>query len=410
MTKLLSIVIITLLALYFILSVSIAEMTYQASPDKALKFRPNFAKALIKLNDNDLANSAPGFTGEGIKKRTQSLLKSEPLSASVFWQLGLIESINGKVNNGEYDRAKALLKMAQQRNPRTRASAIGQYDLGVLTSDFGLSVHQLDLLMRLDKSQVEKYMSIMLALAQNSATHDEIATIMVRNPAWAEKFMHALVVREGGRPVLSLKIIEAAAQSPQQLLSAESALQTLIDQLVSLKQYTQAKQIWRRLNLQENHHTGFVFDSNFIGLKAPRPFNWYLHHSEHGFAEFEPEKSLLVSSLGRKRVMLAQQLVILPQNREYNLRVDVDGQFRSRHGGFVIWLICTETGKNLAEINIDDMKNGQRELTKTFVLKDKECKAQHLQIFGKKAEYPSQVNLLIRKIEIDEVDGVGDEP
>jgi hypothetical protein len=189
----------------------------------------------------------------------------------------------------------------------------------------------------------------------------------------------------------------AARQRPSTTTFAQWQTRVL-QRLSEAGEVRRAYDLWLRFLGQTEAPASTIYDPDFKGLPGPPPFNWALHSSELGSAEFVAGEAIEVTYFGRGPAALARQLLLLRPG-QYTFEVQAEGQANGQ-GSKLVWRLgCQGLQSPLLSMPLEQVTYTPKRLSGRFSVPGG-CGAQWLELVGVPAEFPTAQSARVTGVQI----------
>ncbi|HEX2762680.1 MAG TPA: tetratricopeptide repeat protein [Allosphingosinicella sp.] len=314
---------------------------------------------------------------------------AEPLAWEPFFVAG-----RAAEQAGRYQDAMRLMEEARRRRPSyspARLLLMGYY---ARFARYDEALAEADAAMRLSSQARIAIVPVLADMIRYPGARPGLAAALAEDPVWREAFVAA--ARDKARPEdVAALLAELRRRRPAHGAGLEAAL--LVQTLVRSGRFAEGRAEWLKLvPPAERARAGLVFDGDFVGARAPAPFNWSFASGEGGRAEIaragggEPAH-LSVSYFGAQAAMLAEQTLVLTPGR-YLLSVGVKGD-RQQLSGEISWRVrCLPAGPELGALRLQQFRPAYVGERLAFAV-PAGCSAQKLVLAGAPGDLAQPVNV-----------------
>jgi len=307
-------------------------------------------------------------------ERITDAARKAPLDAEPF----VVRGVQAQVS-GDRRLSIAAFNAAALRDGRSIPARYFLAEQYLRSGDASNGLKEIALLARMIPHGVDNLGPYIAAYAKDPKTRPQLVALFRTNPGIELAALSALSA-DPSNADLVLELATPSNKTPE--WSAR-----LIETLVNAGQFEKARTIWANLAHVAATPGELVFDSSFQRADVPPPFNWALTSSAIGLAERQPGGRLHVIFYGQDDGVLAKQLLVIKPGH-YRLAMRVAGDLA--HARSLSWML-TCVG---ASIPVVSLELADRAPTADFDVAPN-CPGQSLQLAGKAADLPQQVDVTI---------------
>lgn len=335
------------------------------------------------------------LTGE-MQRQSKEGLSALPLAFEPFFV-----AARAAEQKGDLGRAIVLMEEARRRRlsfPAVRMQLMIYY---IKAERYPEALSEIDFILRRNPELRPALLPELTKLIADPRGREALATILAREPSWAEEFFAAAAARKLETAHARDLYDKIRALRPKGDLRMERQL--VLQTQASSGDYAGARQTWlAALPEAERAASRYMFDGAFRGVRAPRPFGWEFYDADAGRAE--PAKDggrtyLDVAYFGGRGVKLAEQTLALPPGR-YTLRLVA----RSPNGvqsGRIFWRVtCMSDGAQIGILDLSQANSNDRRLGAAFTVPASGCSGQGLALLAEPGDVATAVNLELSRMEI----------
>jgi len=367
-----------------VITTTLAGALFAAEPQLVADLT-GYARARASVIEKDLAGSS-NIPREDISSAVRQLLGRAPLSSSALALEGLAALRAGDA--ADADRAFAA---SFARNPRNEAARIWLAQRAIDRGDMALAIKLLDGLIAIGPERSEIYLEAMAQLASLPGGARAVATRLQSKPNWAAQLVSRL---NKTLPDLDL-LLELNQRTP-------ATQNEFMARVTKEAGPAAAFSYWRRLmpasEMPAAGGAGFSwpYDGELRNMPAPAPFNW---SRLSDLAEFVPGGGLDLTYLGRGRLALLEQTILLAPGR-YRLIAKLSGDARDNGGGFGWSVECQGNPQELGRVIARPLTSKSKSYAFEFVVPANDCVAQRLVLRGEPGEFPIRAHADLQSVAI----------
>ena len=365
-----------------------------------------FAIGFLLVSQLRFSSTAPGeeisglagmaLTAEHAKSRlVKSLGSDTPVNTAAIQALAVREPLDAlpyiamlpeALANSDHEAVQHLSTRILYRAPRNKLAWKARLTLAARQGDAEGAIAALDRLYLLDSPQRETYDGILADIGLSAQGRQAFLDAIAKRPTW-------------GRTT-SLKIM-AQSDDNDLLLALARAFpenqSTFLEKLTDQGNWAGAHFAFQSFVGPDARSTATApFDPSFLGLSAPRPFNW-LYNPTH--TRLEARGGLSASFPGRSRVWLARQAISLPPG-PHSLSAAMSGHM-SPEGGYFRWEVSCIDGSRIDYLNVKDLLPVRHTYTTSFSIPaDAPCDFQYLALFGMGGAFPTSARTIVHEVGI----------
>ena len=293
-----------------ILAYGMADASADANPDRALRWRPDSAHALLVAAERQAAEAS---VPEELAAARQSALRAigaKPLEIRAISVLGFLSQ-----RLGEEERAGQILEIAGGRNLRHWPTQAALINRGMAKGDFAGALRRTDALLRAYSGEGKQILPLLLASADNSASRPMLAEILARQPPWREWYLGELGTSSSEAAASLLALLRAGPTPP-----SLTEIRAYLNRLVRAGALTAAYLAWvQTLSSEQQLSLGLLNNGSFEQSPTEIPFDWTISRipgaaSEIGEAPGKAGKALMVDFANQRVAyrQVAQTLMLAP--------------------------------------------------------------------------------------------------
>jgi len=338
--------------------------------------RPYIAEA-TQLTTSEPPTASP----EKLIALAQDILRRAPLSASPF-----ILASDARVAEGDPDAARDLALVALQRDPRNARLQLQLANDAAQRGNLAEALNRLSVLMTIDARNGGAYLGSMARIAGVPDGPGLIERELAGAPRWGVRLVNLLTPHHPDLAFLSrlVRIFPEARDG-------------YVSRLVRERGARAAHAEWAgMLAAQDKSKVADTpFNPSFDPeLLASPPFNWRISKAS---AELNKKGGLYASYEGRGKVVLVEQLMILPAGT-YRLSVEASVSRRPKGGSLAWTLRCGAGPSDLTHLALTDTSYGRTDFQAAFEVPLTECDNQFLRLVGEPAEFTTGATAEIGKV------------
>lgn len=202
-----------------------------------------------------------------LQAREERALSANPMDARAVKNLAVLAEASGQT-----DRAKALTRLAGDRNLRDLGTQSALVQMMMADKDYRGALYRLDGLTRAREREADKMLPSLAAFASDKDQREALVEMLKTDPPWRSVFI-AYVTNGQFDVATAYQLIAALRQAGSPVTNQELGL--LVDRLVDRKDYDKAYFIWlNSLSEAELRRAGSVFDGEFNAELSNRIFDW----------------------------------------------------------------------------------------------------------------------------------------
>lgn len=311
----------------------------------------------------------------------QDILRRAPLSAAPF-----ILASDARAAEGDPDEARDLALVALQRDPRNARLQVQLANDAALRGNLAEALNHLSVLMRIDVRNGGAYLGSMARIAGASNGPGLIERELADTPRWGARLVNLLTPHHPDLAFLS-RLVRIFPEERDGYVS----------RLVRERGARAAHAEWAGMLAASDQSTAAdtPFNPTFDPeLAASPPFNWRVSKAS---AELNKNEGLYASYEGRGKVVLVEQLMILPAGT-YRLSVEASVSSRPRGGSLAWTLRCSAGPSDLIHLTLNDTSYGLTNFQAAFEVPLAGCDNQYLRLVGEPAEFTTGATAEIGKI------------
>lgn len=350
-----------------------AQRQAAGDPDAALAWRADYAPALSRKADSVLRRSLGAKDDATAADYARRALARSPLESEALTTLAFAAE-----RAGERERAEKLLEISAARNLRAPTPHLWLLREKLEEQDWRAFFFHADVLMR--KPPSVDIRPLVTSVAATPGASEALLERMVHRPPWRRAILSSLARVS---PPLALDLVTrlTAAKSPPN----EAEISAVVNGFVTTEGPEAGYLAWvLLLPEQARSQLGDVYNPGFDDISGPPPFGWELLNRGSNWAIMDSgpdgaHRALYVQFSGRRRQVLAAQLLLLPPGR-YRLVTRAYAEDAGR-GDQLQWRLGCGKRQGLAELPIPDEAYLWREVGAHFEV-PADCPAQSLQLVG----------------------------
>ena len=334
------------------------------------------------LTDGALLAIATGAArGQPVAPATRADLRrisaKAPLSPDPFLIEGAIAQTEGR-----NDDAERLFLEARARDPRSRGARYLLAERFFRTGRVTDALIEMQALVSLQQNGGQPLVPALVAYARTPGAVPQLKAFLRKYPR-VESAVLATLADDAANADLVLALATLPDPDPDWH-------GRLISSLTRSGEYARAHVIWARHG-GGRPDTG-LFNAAFEELPALPPFNWAFPDSGEGVAEPSGRGGLEILYYGRKKAVLANQLLLLRPGR-YRLGMVVEDA--SGEDGAIRWILrCAKEKTQLADLPLRQGSNAV-----DFQV-PASCEAQWLELRGYAGDLPRTSQLTVRGLQL----------
>jgi tetratricopeptide (TPR) repeat protein len=322
-------------------------------------------------------------------------LETSPLAFEPFFI-----AARGEEQIGRLDRAIADMEEARRRRPTYAPIRMQLLSYYTRANRFAPALEELDLLLRRNPDLRKPLLPQVAKLLGIPDGRKALAGLLAQNPEWRADFF-TVAAAQGVAPANARALLRTMQEAnPRGDFDLERGL--IFQSLAATGNYQEARQEWLNgFPAAERTKHSLLFDGNFSGAAAPRPFGWQLTDVQAGRAEIArngARRYLDISYFGGSDVVLAEQTLALSPGR-YTLRV-VASSSEPVEPGRLLWRVsCLPKNMDVARLDLGGAREGAATLSATFSIPSG-CTGQRLVLVGDAGERAGLVAARVERVEL----------
>lgn len=366
-------------------------------PALAARFAPAGGAALANLAQARIIASGGAVDPEARALIARSM-RSAPGSATPMMLAGLAASADGNAA-----RARTLMTIARDRDPRADIARYWLLDHHVRRGDYRAALAEVGPAMRLRPGTREAIVALIAALLDDPRGADAVRAALATDPDWRSDFFAA----RGGAGTDPLALLALLTHLPRARdpIAADIEQRAVLRAAVEQRHYLPAYRAWRRFVPPEYRSASNApYDPNFAGLPGPLPFNWTTGDSAAGEANFTPAPNLPEGSAmtlafhGAAQAVLTEQLVLAsPGPATLALRARMTGA--EPVGRIVARVRCAHDDMLLSETPLATVGTPIQLYSASFTIPPR-CEAVRLQFAGEPGERFGEVRVQVTGVDL----------
>jgi tetratricopeptide (TPR) repeat protein len=365
--------------------ITIASAVSERNPDLAAQLSPFSPSALISIAMGQVGAAAAsgGDVPEGTLEMLRFASQAAPLEPEPFLVNGVIAERKGDVN-----RAQSLLRIAQQREPRSAAALYLLADLEIRQNRILEALHHLALLSRIMPDASVQLVPALASYARAPGARQGFEVVLRSNPQLRSPLLSALSNDpDNAELILHLAGPELLSTAPD----SQAWKSRLIDGLINSGDLGHAYEVWRVFAGLPSNFSALLFNGEFKTLEAPPPFNWVFDTGIAGIAEPANGK-LEVLFYGNVEQSLAKQLLLLKPGT-YQFEALANG---NPINGSLAWILTCRTDREvIMELPV---KAGA---TEVHISVPEGCDSQSLELRGHAQDFPRNSEVQIGPVRLE---------
>jgi len=373
-----------------------------------------------------LSKHIPLNTNDELKQLSVDLRKPDKFveNSSITINLKVLEALNQNPSSGlpytakglkylyqgDYEKAKTLLKVAQSRNPRSDNAAAYLFSIYLTQADYHLALEQLDILFRINPTRSKQYSEWVSGIFSLPDGKTAVYKSLKNQPKWAHRF----ILNEIQNPKNLTSTVELVIYWSK-YYKIQKRFDFLSNNLAKKLRGTNNLQLLRKLKTRviDNNHSKntIIYNDNFLPQGISGELGWSYIPSSRTYAEPNVKGGLDVRYTGQKEVVLASQLFWLPV-LEHNLlevRYDINREFYDSI--FKVKVSCYEPNKLILTINLTmtDQKNSDSLTNDAVSIASEEfeniteCKAYNIELVASPSQFVRDAKVHIKSISITNI-------
>ncbi|MDO9472261.1 MAG: hypothetical protein Q7J28_04340 [Caulobacter sp.] len=304
-----------------IIAVAQARSLAQGTPEEALAWRPDDARALGYRAEQEFTDAAAsGRPPEAARVFARQALNANPLEVRALRVLAWVAA-----DEGDDRRARRLMSLAASRSQRDVSSHLWMFHDRLKARDFPAAFAHGDALMRHPATFREAAVLMTSAAGADGAAARALGERLQTGPAWREIVVQELAASQ--RPDVTLSILLAIKDAGSPLTATESAV--VATRLFREGSPQEAYLAWVLLLPPSGYEAlGNVYNGDFDGPPSAGPFAWTLNRRAADIAPGSGRSgqalSARVTSSGEQS-LARQTLVLAPGTYRLGLDARLDG-------------------------------------------------------------------------------------
>lgn len=265
------------------------------------------AKHFIKDNNfADIANARVVDVPQQALWLTSGSLLLEPTAASSLSLIALHAD-----NNGNTDKARALMRLASELTRRDAASNLWLIEDYAKSGSNSKALEHYDILLRTSTSSIALFLPIMAKNLTDENMLSAFDALLMRDPPWKNEFW-AAVVQDGGVSVNAGKLRTRLHKAGIEMQSNHDGL--LLQQIIEEGAMAEGAALYTAA--ADAHGLlvtgGLLANANFDAASILTPFDWKIISGEDYGTNINTESGeLVVSAFSGAEGVVAQQLIAL---------------------------------------------------------------------------------------------------
>ncbi|UUL82472.1 hypothetical protein [Sphingomonas qomolangmaensis] len=366
-------------------------------PALAMAFAPAGGAALTNLAQARIVAAAGAVDTEARELIARSM-RSAPGSAAPVMLAGLAASADG-----DDARARALMTIARNRDPRADIVRYWLLDHHIRRGDYRAALAEVGPAMRLRPGTRELILALVAALLADPRGADAVHAALATDPDWRGDFF---AVRAGtGTDPLALLALLSRLPRARNPIAADTEQRAVLRAAVEQRHYAAAYRAWRSfLPAVRRRASAMPYDPNFEGLPGPLPFNWTTGDNAAGEASITPAPDLpeagamTLAFHGATPAVLTEQLVLAaPGPATLSLRSRMTGA--DPVGRIVARVRCAQNDMLLAEMPLATVGGPIQLYAASFAVPPR-CDAVRLQFVGEPGERFGEVRIQVTGVDL----------
>ncbi|MCY7339666.1 MAG: hypothetical protein LH465_06915, partial [Sphingomonas bacterium] len=299
--------------------------------------------------------------------------------------------INGALaqTEGRQAQAEALFTEARGRDPRSAAARYFLANRYLETDRVVAGLHEVVLLSRLVPGASTSFIPAVAAFAKTKGAVPQLRAFFNQSPELEPEVLAVLA-----SDARNADLILALATNKLDDARGAAWRSAIVAKLVEAGAFAKAYAVWQRLAAVDT--APGLFNSRFLPLDAPPPFNWTLATQGGGIAE-PAAGGLRILHYGRENVVLASELMVLPSGI-YRFSFRLSGE---RNEGIAWTVKCVPTGTNILSLPLPT--EGNRPVAGQFVVPASGCAAQRVDLTASISDEPRTVEMNITELALGRV-------
>ena len=291
-----------------------------------------------------------------------------------------------QTNSTKLGAAGALAEHVKQLNPRHRVAHFVSAQIALLNAQPNEALETLARLVILDRPNERDYLASMVQVVIATGDIAAIENLLADKPAWGGKFVNMLSENLADVRILQ-RLYKYYPENQSSFVRTVAKSGDLERAYIAFLSF---------LSGEDLEEMTVPYDSEFIGLRGAKPFNWVINEK---FAELERDGGLYVSFFGKGRPTLTEQILVLSPG-QYVAATKMGGELY-QYGGSFEWIIqCAGQRETLMTIPIDELKAVKFTFRGQFVIPTSGCSFQRLRLLGVAGEYPRTTRAEISSVTI----------
>ena len=318
----------------------------------------------------------PQADKNSLKALSVEAIKSDPLSAQAFANLGILTALNG-----EDDKANLYMSAAAQRSHRHKLAVYWMMRQSFEEGSAHKALEFSDALLRLSPQSINAAAPILGRLAEDPTASGDFLEILKSNPPWRGAFFtHLKGNITDARTPLSLLLALKSSPNPPTLRELESYSALLREAGL----YELAYNAWLQfLPVEELKVAGFLFNGSFDFPSSGAPFDWDMNAKKGVVVDRvtvsgNPTLEIQFSGSQISPEITSQATMLMPG--EYVLVGEAQGLVRSRRG--LRWRVrCIADNKILAESRpLNGALDNKEIFEASFSVPKENCRVQRVEL------------------------------
>ena len=351
-----------------------------------------------------LAGLLPAIADPRVKVPDQAVamakqaIGANPIGYEPFFVFG-----KKAADEGDLKRGTILLEEARRRRPNfllTRLLLMSYYGSA---NRYPEALREMDYNLRSSEGVRQVVLPELVKTMRTAAGRRAVADVLAQRPAWREEFVTIAQRQSGLKPEQARDLLDRLRTlKPSADWSLERSL--YVQSLVNAGQVAEARSMWlETIPEAERRRAQYIFDGDFKGRAAPRPFGWLLRDGEVGRAEIArsggPDDYLEVTYFGGRSAELAEQMLALAPGA-YQLSFQAKSEAGVKSGDLYWSITCAPGGTELARIRIAEPQPTYRGYQAQVRVPASGCSGQRLRLIAEAGDVVSGFDVQIAKMQV----------
>lgn len=235
-------------------------------PEGALSAKANSPEALVALAEQRLVAASSSSEIDDAAKFAQAALISNPLEERAVRVLAFAADLKG-----DDDRAKELMKAANDRSRRDEAVQAWLFNQAITSGDIGGALDHADALFRINLKPDADVLRTLARLVVDEKARPIIAERLATGVPWRPALLNTLAQEID--PAITYAFFDELGQSPRPPDNME--LRPFIETLISRRNYDLSYLVWLHfLPAERRQVLPYVYNGDFEFPITQLPFDW----------------------------------------------------------------------------------------------------------------------------------------